>query len=607
MADAAQLTDPLKEALLFLATAGVVVPVFRRLRVSPVLGFILAGVALGPHGLGRFVGALPWLAPVALTNVDDLSHLAEFGVVFLLFMIGLELSFERLTRMKRLVFGLGAAQVGASALAIAVLAVALGVAPGAAAVLGGALALSSTAIVVPVLAETRRLASSAGRAAFSILLFQDLMVAPLLVMVSMLGRQSDLPLGLGLLAALGPALVGLALLVGLGRLVLRPLFHHVALAGSTEFFMAACLLVVLATGLIAQASGLSMALGAFVAGLLLAETEYRREIEVTIEPFKGLLLGVFFVSVGASLDIGVIFASPGRTLGLAAGLVAVKAALLWGLARLFGLAPRPAAELALLLGPGGEFAFVMLGAAQAANVLEPGLARDVPIAVTLSMLAIPALAWASRRRVRPTPAEVPTPEVVPPDDGTARVVVVGYGRVGQLVGDMLARHDVPFVAVDGDAKLVARERERGVRIYWGDATRPEFLRALGLARARALVVTLNAPRAVEAVVRLARAERGDLTLVARARDAQQATLLYELGATDAVPETVEASLQLSEALLVDIGVPMGLVIASIHAKRDEFRVLLQPSGEASRERRAIKVSTRRRGLARRRAGEPPAA
>jgi len=303
--------DGTRETLLFLATAGIAVPLFHRLRVSPVLGFLAAGVALGPFGLGHVARMLPSLSVFAITDTRRLDDIAELGVVFLLFMVGLELSFERLSRLRRLVFGFGALQVGLSAATVAVPAVLFGFSPASAIVLGSALALSSTAVTVPVLAERRHLNSAAGRTTFSVLLFQDLAVAPLLFMVSALSKPREAGLGFELLVTLAPAALALGLIVLLGRVVLRPLFHVVAATKSTEFFMAACLLVVIGTGVIAATGGLSMSLGAFMAGLLLAETEFRREIEVTIEPFKGLLLGLFFVSIGVGLDLSAVTAHPG--------------------------------------------------------------------------------------------------------------------------------------------------------------------------------------------------------------------------------------------------------------------------------------------------------
>jgi CPA2 family monovalent cation:H+ antiporter-2 len=575
-----------KETLIFLVTAGIVAPLFFRLHISPVLGFLLAGVALGPFGLGRLAARAPWLDALALTNVQAIDRVAAFGVVFLLFMMGLELSFERLTRMRRLVFGLGSAQVVLSSLLLGAVVLWLGQPPVAALVIGAALSLSSTALIIPVLAERKRLNLAAGRVSFAVLLFQDLAVAPLLFMVTMLVGSRENGLELGLALTLAPAALALIGLIVLGRLVLRPLFHSVAMTRSTEFFMAACLLVVFGTGLIAAISGLSMALGAFVAGLLLAETEYRREVEVTIEPFKGLLLGLFFVAVGAGLDLSLLIARPLPILLIAGAIVAAKAVALIVLGRAFRLPARVAREVALLLGPGGEFAFVMIGAAVAGQVVAPKVGQTVLVAVTLTMLATPALARLGEFLAGRLPPPGLSPEAMepPPEDEGHRVIIVGYGRVGTLIGEMLERHNIPYIAVDSDAQSIARQRQAGKPIYFGDATRPEFLRRCGIDRARALVVTMDAPRANEAVVEAARSLRADIILVARARDAAHAKALYELGVTDAVPETIEASLQLSEAVLVDIGVPMGVVIASIHERRDEFRKLLVASGASPRPR-----------------------
>ena len=582
-----------RETLLFLATAGIAVPLFHRLRVSPVLGFLLAGVALGPFGLGQIARRFPAVSVLAITDTGRLETVADLGVVFLLFMVGLELSFERLSRLRRLVFGFGAFQVGTSAAAIALPALLLGLPSAAAIVLGLALALSSTAVTVPVLAERKHLNSAAGRTTFSVLLFQDLAVAPLLFTVSVLSRPHDAGLGFQLLLTLAPAALALGMIVLLGRLVLRPLFHGVAATKSTEFFMAACLLVVIGTGAITAASGLSMSLGAFLAGLLLAETEFRREIEVTIEPFKGLLLGLFFVSIGVGLDLSAVIDHPGILLAICCGTVVIKAGIVFGLGRLFALPRGVAIEIALLLGPSGEFAFVLVGQAAAVGVLPAPVAHLTTVAVTLTMMVIPFLARLGEWLGRGAAVAVAEAAVPPPDDGEARVIIVGYGRVGRLVGDMVASHGLPFLAVDDDPRLVRREREAGAPIYYGDATRREFLDRCGLARARGLVVTLNSPLIAQDVVTAARAARADLTIVARARDADHARVLYDLGATDAVPETIEASLQLSEAALLDMGVAAGYVIASIHAKRDEYRTLLNAPRADGRERRAIRRPAKR--------------
>ncbi len=575
-----------KDIVLFLATAGVVVPLFRRWKISPILGFILAGVALGPFGLAQLAEVAPWLAYVTVDNPDEIALLAELGVVFLLFMIGLELSWERLRLMRRLVFGLGAAQVGLSLAVLTGLAMLLGMDVAPAAAIGAALALSSTAIVMPVLIEQRRQHSQTGRATFAILLFQDLAVAPILVTLAVLGARGGEDLSPGLLLAFAPAVLGMVALVAFGRLLLRPLLRSVARAKSEELFMAACLLVVIGAGLVSAVTGLSMALGAFIAGLLLAETEFRHEVEVTIEPFKGLLLGLFFLSVGIGLNLSLVADRPLEVLALAGGLLVVKGVLIFGLARLTGLTSLAAAEIALPLAAGGEFAFVILNQAMGLGVVPREVGEFVIVSASLTMALVPILAWLGHRIARraPPPAVAEVPEAAGPPGG---VLIVGFGRVGQLVGEMLTRHGAGWVAAERDPRLVEQARRGHLPCYYGDAARSEFLMRCGLGEARALVVTMDDPEAAEAVVAVARRIRPDLVIVARARDARHAKRLYEMGVTDAVPETVEASLQLSETVLVEIGVPMGLVIASIHERRDEYRQELnRPESLGARGRRS---------------------
>lgn len=602
------MTDPAdtpsyKEIILFLATAGVVVPLFHRLRVSPVLGFIGAGALLGPFGLGRLVGDWPWLATVTIANKAEFAHLAEFGVIFLLFMIGIELSWERLRTLRRLVFGLGPLQVGASAVVIGGVLSLLGAPPTAAVLVGLALSLSSTAIAIPVMAETKRLNAPAGRTSFAVLLFQDLAVAPVLFAIAVIARGPGESFGSALALALGQAALALIVIVGVGRLALRPLFHLVALTRSPELFMAACLLVIVTTSVVAASSGLSMALGAFVAGLLLAETEYRRAIEAMIDPFKGLLLGVFFVSIGLNLDVRQLLAAPGPVLGLAAALIVVKAALMFAAARLLRVPARVAAESALLLAAGGEFAFVLLGGALAGGLVPEPIGNAALIVTTVSMIAIPGLARLGRalaRRVDGGDLGRARAEPPPAERQAGRVIVAGYGRVGRLVAEMLVRHDVPYLAIDLDAAQVTAQRRMGRAVYYGDSANPEFLRRCGIDTARALVITLDSPSAVEATLSAARAIRPDLTVVARARDARHATALYAMGVDDAVPETIEASLQLSEAVLVDVGVPMGHVIASVHERREEFRkVLKRPKDEGAKAEPAARPFASRRGAGKR--------
>jgi len=584
-----------KDVVLFLATAGVIVPLFRRWRISPILGFLGAGVVLGPFGLGALSDRFAWLSYFTIANAGEIAQLAEFGVVFLLFMIGLELSWERLRLMRRWVFGMGALQVTLCLAAIALAGMTLGLDIAPAVAIGAALALSSTAVVMQILTEHKRQHSPAGRATFSVLLFQDLAVAPILVTLAIIGRGGD---GEAfspslLLLAFAPAALGVMILVAFGRLLLRPMLKSVARAKSEELFMAACLLVVIGAGLVSALTGLSMALGAFIAGLLLAETEYRHEVEVTIEPFKGLLLGLFFLSVGIGLDLSLLAAQPWAILGMSVGVVALNATVVFGLGRLFGLPWRGALEAGLLLAGGGEFAYVILSAAMGDGIVPRPLGQMVLVSSTISMMCIPLLAalglklGGRKTGGQGLSAEPVAPPAADPAGAEApKVLVVGYGRVGKLVGDMLRRHDIAWVAAERDPKLVEAARHAGEAIYFGDASRQEFLRRCGLETAPALVVTMDSPEGVEAIVATARAMRPDLTIVARARDARQAQRLYELGATDAVPETVEASLQLSEAVLVEIGVPMGLIIASIHERRDEFRKALnRPEALGGRVRR----------------------
>jgi len=577
-----------KDVVLFLATAGVVVPLFRRWKLSPILGFLGAGVVLGPYGLGSLATRAPWLSALTIENPDEVAQLAEFGVVFLLFMIGLELSWERLRAMRRYVFGLGAAQVALSLAITAGAALALGESLGAAFAIGAALALSSTAIVMPILADRKRQHSLAGRTTFSVLLFQDLAVAPILVTLTLLGRRGAAPtLSPDLLLAFAPAVAGVLGLLVIGRLVLRPMLRSVARAKSEELFVAACLLVVIGAGLISALTGLSMALGAFIAGLLLAETEFRHEVEVTIEPFKGLLLGLFFLSIGIGLNVPLLVARPVEVLGAGLGLTVVNGTAVFGLAKLFRLRTRAAAEAALLLAGAGEFAFVILGQAMDQKLVDRGTGQALLVAATLSMVSIPFLASLGARIGGRTIAPAETPEAVSDSHaaGEPKVLIAGYGRVGRLVGEMLRRHGVAWVAVEQDARAVEAARRAGETLFYGDAARSDFLARCGLGEAAALVVTMDDPDGAEAIVAVARDLRPDLTIVARARDARHAQRLYDLGVTDAVPETVEASLQLSEALLVEIGVPMGLVIASIHERRDEFRKALnRPDALGGRRR-----------------------
>jgi CPA2 family monovalent cation:H+ antiporter-2 len=589
-----------KDVLLVLGTAGVVVPLMSRLKVSPVLAFLLAGAVLSPQGLGllrEYAAPFGWLT---VSSPEQVAKFAELGVVFLLFLIGLELSFERLMTMRRLVFGLGALQVILSATAIAAIAVEFGVAPVSALVIGAALSLSSTAIVIELLAGQKRLATATGRASFSILLFQDLAVVPILFLLGILDPSNSGSILSGILKALAQAVGALLLIVGLGRFLLKPLFRLVAMTGSHESFIATTLFVAVGTSFLTAAAGLSMALGAFVAGLLLAETEYRRAVQTTIEPIKTLLLGVFFFSVGLSLDLSVVAANPDVIVTVTLGLLLLQAVIIFGLARMFGIATPAAIETAALLAPGGEFAFVILTLALGYGLITNTQSTALLASVTISMALIPIIGIIGRKLAAwtspPVPALAPELQVQPPPDSGARALVVGYGRVGQLIGDMLAEHKVPYIAVDNAPMLVSAARHDGKPVYFGDVRRFEFLENCGLDAVKAAIITIHTQSDIDEIVKTLRFHYPKLFIVARAKDASHARRLYALGVNDAVPEAIEASLQLSEASLVGLGVPMGLVIASIHQKRDDFRSELQGA--------AKKAGTETRAFPKRR---PPAA
>jgi monovalent cation:H+ antiporter-2, CPA2 family len=554
-----------------------VIPLFHRLRLSPVLGFMLVGVAVGPFGFATFVDHLPQLGSITLSRPEMIGPIADLGISMLMFMIGLELSIERLRVMRRLVFGFGLSQFVLCTLAIAAIAYALGAPLGVAAVVGTALAMSSTAVVVQVLAQEKRLGGSVGRASLGVLLFQDIVAVPVLFVISILGVNA--PAEDGAFAwTIGQAVVVVFGLIAAGRVVLRPLFRSVARTGSPELFVAACLLVILATGLATAAVALPMELGSLIAGLLLAETEFRRQIEVTIEPFKGLLVGVFLISVGMSLDLADIVADAPRLVAGGVVLVAVKLTIIACLARAFGLRWMTGLQAGLLLGPGGEFGFVILGLARAEQLVGANMARFPLVLVAVSMACIPLLSNLGTRIARRVsmPSAIDPDLLVPmPEDATPRVIIAGFGRVGETVASLLEVHRVPYVAVDNDLDRVAAQRKLRRPVYWGDITQPELLHRLHIDTARAVVVTMSDHAASDRLVAAARAERDDVLIIVRARDARHAAHLYAIGATDAVPETIEASLQLSEAVLVDLGVAMGPVIATIHEKRAEMQAQIK--------------------------------
>ena len=540
---------------------------FHRLRLSPVLGFILVGVAVGPFGIAMLADRLPLLASITLNSPETIAPIAELGISTMMFMIGLEMSLERLRMLRRLVFGLGLLQFVLCAAAISAIAYMLHAPAVFAVIVGPALAMSSTAVVVQVLSQEERLAAPVGRASLAILLLQDLAAVPVLFLLSVFGAS-----GGSFTWSIAEAVVVVLGLIIAGRLVLRPLFRSVARTGSPELFVSACLLAILATGLATAIIDLPMELGSLIAGLLLAETEFRRQIEVTIEPFKGLLLGVFLISVGMSLDLGDVATDASHVLIGSVVLVVVKACVITGLARAFGLRWLTGVQAGLLLGPGGEFGFVILGLARVEGLIDTNAARFPLLLAAVTMACIPLLSALGRRISRRPAGEAIDPALsAAPEDGTPRVIIAGFGRVGATVASMLEAHDVPYVAVDSDADQVAAQRKLRRPVYWGDIAQPELLRRLHIDTARALVATMSDHTATDRLVAAARAERDDVLIVVRARDAGHAAHLYSIGATDAVPETIEASLQLSEAVLIDLGVPMGPVIASIHERRAQLQ------------------------------------
>ena len=560
-----------------LGTAGLVIPLMMRLGVSSILGYLIVGILLGPDIMGRIAGSVPALSAFAFSRQTDLTHLAELGVVFLLFLIGLELSLERLKTMRRLVFGLGGLQVLVTMSLLTVAAGTLGFAGPVPLLIGMALSLSSTAIVIQLYSDTKRLGTQPGRASFAILLMQDLAVIPMLMLLGLMSGRSGGSLASGVMQAIVQAVLAIVFIVLTGRYALRPFLKFAASSQSADLFMAAVLFIAVGTGALANMAGLSMSLGAFIAGLMLAETEYRRAVEAIIEPFKGILLGAFFLLVGLGLDLTALAESPLRIIAFTVALIAVKSVVIYALARLMKVAHMAALECALLLGPCGEFAYVMFATATANGIITSAEVRDILLVVTLSMMSIPVLSWLLskyrlQRKIVSTATEAIAVEL--PAGSVSHIIVAGFGRVGTLVGSMLKEHDIPYIAVDGDAALVERERRNGLPVYYGDATNIDFLRKCGLAQARGLAVTMDNPTRAEEIVKAAKAERPDLKVIARARDERHAMRLYAAGATEAVPETIESSLQLGEALLVESGIPMGLAIASIHERRDGFRKLL---------------------------------
>lgn len=576
---AAELTIPptsmLSDGLVILAAAGIVIPLFARFRITPVIGFILVGVLVGPFGFGSAVAQLPWLHYITISDPHRLEPLAEFGIVLLLFSVGLELSFKRLWAMRADVFGLGAKELLGSALLIALALAAMGNSLSTAAALGLALALSSTALVLRIADQN----TPVGRAALAMLLFEDIALVPILFLLGALGREGDgNDLG-ALLRTLGLGAAVIAVLLVGGRLVLPKLFDQAARTKSPELFFAVSLLVVILASLATGAAGLSPIVGALIAGLLIAETEYNGEVEHMIAPFKGLALGVFLLTVGMGLDLSVIWARLGEVLLATALVLGAKALVTAVLLRVSGARLGTSTETGILLASPSETTLIVLGAAEAGKLILPTAAQFWEIVTALGLTVTPILAIGGRwlaRRVDMA-GHLATDDTLPDE----HAIVVGCGRVGRLVAEMLREHGQAYVAIDIDPELVKAARKDGLVARYADVARSDALEHLGLDEATAVIFTMDEPVAVQRHVRRLRAARPDLPIIARARDASHAAALYRAGASHAVPETLESSLQLSEAVLVDLGVAMGPVIASIHEKRDEMRAQIMEEGQLS--------------------------
>ncbi len=564
-------TPMLSDALVILGAAGLVIPVFTRFRITPVIGFILVGVLVGPFGLGRMVYERPWLNHVTITDPQALAPFAEFGIILLLFTIGLELSFKRLWQMRRLVFGLGALELLIIGTCLAVGLMMMGQFWTGALALGFALAFSSTAIVLPISGTS----SPVGRAALSMLLFEDIMIVPIIFILGAMAPNTADGGWEGLLQTLWQGGLVVAVLLVAGRLLLPRLFAQAARTKSPELFLAASLLVVIGSSLATAMAGLSPIVGALIAGLLIAETEYHAEVEGIMEPFKGLALGVFLITVGMSIDLFTVWQNLWPITVAVVGVLVFKALVTGSLLRMMGARRSTAAETGILMASPSETTLIVLAAASSALLIQPGTAQFWQIVTAIGLTVTPLLARLGRmiaRRVEPTP------ELAPEETGAPHVIIVGAGRVGRLVGQMLDAHRKPYIAVDSDADLVEGAKRKGHRAVFGDAARSDTFTRLGVENALAVVLTMDEHILAQRIVTRLRKEYPDLLIVARARDVGHAAELYRAGASHAVPETLESSLQLSEAVLTDIGVAMGPVIASIHEKRDEFRTRIEEEG-----------------------------
>ena len=576
-------TSALADTLVILGAAGIVIPAFARLKISPVIGFIIVGIIAGPFGLGSLAGTYPWLHNFSITEVEAIEPFAELGIVFLLFSIGLELSFRRLVSMRRMVFGIGAAELLGAAGLIGGTLVLFGWPVEAALWLALALSMSSTALVLPISGTH----SPVGRAALAMLLFEDLALVPMLFLIGAAGKAAS---GLGIIAIQG-ALVVLAILI-FGRFLLPGLFAQAARAKKPELFLAITLLVVILSAAITQSVGLSTIMGALVAGLVIAETEYRNEVEVVIEPFKGLALGVFLITVGMQIDVRELVDNWLMLFSALAGVILVKALVTGILLKLAGAPGAVARETGIMMASPSETTLIVLGAAGLAGILASDTVAFWSAVTAVGLTITPMLASLGRFMAgRARHADLEDEDVGPT---AGKTVVFGFGRVGRMVADMLKEHGRPYLAIESDIDSFAEARKAKYSVLYGDVSRRELIEKLELEHALAVVLTMDDPVLTARIARNLRKEHPALPIIARARDTDHAASLYRAGVTDAVPEALEASLQLSEAVLVDIGVAMGPVIASIHEKRSALRAEIMQAGhlevEPSLGRRRVRDS-----------------
>jgi len=563
----------LREILLFLILAGILIPTLQRLRINQVLGFLAVGALLGPFGLGALALHTPWLSFLTFPAGPGISMLAEIGVLFLMFMIGLELSAARLWSMRRWVFGAGTAQVAASATLIGAALYLYGLPGQAAVILGLVLSLSSTAVVMQLMNQQHSTGTRLGQAAFAVLMLQDLAVVPILILIGALARGAGDGNDALLLAAitLAKAAGAIALIYLVGGRVVHPLFRAFARQRQPDVFMALVLLATFGIAALSAAAGLSMALGALIAGLLLAETEFKHEVELMVEPFKGLLMGLFFMTVGMTIDTGQILDAPLWLASFVLGLVLIKGVVVALLFRIGGLPWGRAVEGGLLLGQGGEFAFIVIGYAATSGVLDPALGARVMLAVGLSLFITPLLARLGT--AIGDQLETRGDQLAAQHDHAAlsavrgQVIIAGFGRVGQQLGKLLTAQKIPFVAFETDARLVAQLRADGWPVWFGNAARPELLRRVHADEAPAIVLTMDQPLAALQAVHGIRREFPHVALFARSRDEKHARDLRLAGASVVVPETLEASLQLSSFVLEAMGLEERTIDAIVDRER----------------------------------------